>query len=54
MAVSEQQNQPRPSGILRPIRFPIRSPCQLHTVRIRQGDCVLPGRESGLYMDDCS
>jgi hypothetical protein len=46
MAIGQQQNQPRSSGIFRPIRAAVGSPCQFHTLRVRQ--VIIPvhrGRE---------
>jgi hypothetical protein len=36
MAFGQQQDQPRSSGIFRPIRSAVRSPCQFNSLRIRQ------------------
>ena len=48
MAFGQQQDQPRPSGIFRPIRPAIGSPPQFHTLRIRQRDRVCHGRDYSL------
>ena len=48
MAVGQQQNQPCSSGIFRPIRPAVGSPCQFHTLRVRQGDGVCHGRHYSL------
>ncbi len=50
MAVGQQQYQPRSSGIFRPIRPAVGSPCQFHTLRIRQGDGVCHGHHYSLQM----
>ncbi len=48
MAFRQQQDQPRSSGIFRPIRSAVRSPCQFHTLRIRQLDSVCHRRKYSL------
>ena len=48
MAFGQQQDQPRPSGVFRPIRPALGSPPQLHTLRIRQRDRVCHGRDYSL------
>jgi hypothetical protein len=48
MALGQQQNQPRPSGIFRPIRPAMGSPRQLLKLRIRQPDRVSHGRDYSL------
>jgi hypothetical protein len=44
MALGQQQDQPRPSGIFRPIRPAIGSPRQFHKLGIRQRNRVSHGR----------
>jgi hypothetical protein len=48
VALGQQQDQPRPSGIFRPIRSAIGSSRQFHKLRIRQRDCVSHGRDYSL------
>jgi hypothetical protein len=48
MAFGQQQDQPRPPGIFRPIRPAIGSPRQFHTLRIRQRDRVCHERDYSL------
>ena len=48
MALGQQQDQPRPSGIFRPIRPAIGSPRQFHKLRIRQRDRVSHGHDYSL------
>jgi hypothetical protein len=48
MAFRQQQDQPRPAGIFRPIRPAMGSPHQFHTFRIRQRDRVCHVREYSL------
>jgi hypothetical protein len=48
MAFGQQQDQPRSPGIFRPIRSAVRSPCQFHTLRIRQLDSVCHRRKYSL------
>jgi hypothetical protein len=48
MALGQQQDQPRPSGIFRPIRPAIGSSRQFHKLRIRQPDGVSHGRDYSL------
>ena len=50
MAIGQQQNQPRSSGIFGPIRPAVGSPSQFHTLRVRQGDGVCHGRHYSLQM----
>jgi hypothetical protein len=45
---TSQQNQPRPSGIFRPLRPAISSPSQFHKLRIRQRDRVSHERDYSL------
>ena len=46
--VREQQNQPRPPGIFRPIRPAVGSSSQFHTLCIRQGNRVFHGHNYSL------
>jgi hypothetical protein len=48
MAFGQQQDQPGPSGVFRPIRPAVGSPSQFHTLRVRQRDGVCHGRHYSL------
>lgn len=48
MPSGQQQDQSRPSGILGPIRAAVGAPCQLHTLRVREGDGVCHERHYSL------
>jgi hypothetical protein len=50
MALGQQQDQPRPSGIFGPIRPAIGSSCQFHKLRIRQRYRVSHERDYSLQM----
>jgi hypothetical protein len=48
MALGQQQDQPRPSGIFRPTRPAMGSPSQFPKLRMRQRDRVSHGRDYSL------